>query len=364
MNSILLDSSLIPEARWNTHIACLARLCDAASRGIDIAQVAGLTGLAFRTALAARVSPTGLFLSWAWEPSFRRWLAALGLDADVTAHKTTLQTFDSWLDRQHARIRATIERGFPVMYWDNVGFALILGINDDGYLVSGVPELTVHPEWIAQPQAAAFCSRLMTPSVSTSNKPALHQINQDDLRPVIYPAALFIYVHGVSRFDPEAAYQRSINSACAELLGQIEYPRIMNGKAESAPRFGTNAFTGWREELKDGRVHGFGMVQATQSLIEARRLAMKYLFLLIDNVEPKYRSRIEQAAQFMKRIVEHLQPAAMIFNMPYDPDEQVTQVHWDKCRESLYQVQMTEQTLGRLLGSIAQEYRSAGLTLE
>jgi hypothetical protein len=70
-------------------------------------------------------------------------------------------------------------------------------------------------------------------------------------------------------------------------------------------------------------------------------------------VEPKYRSRIEQAAQFMKRIVEHLQPAAMVFDVPYDPDVQMTQVHWDKCRESLYQVQMTEKTLGRLLGSIA-----------
>jgi hypothetical protein len=329
-----------------------------------MAQVAGLTGLAFRTALAARVSPTGFFLSWAWEPTFRRWLAALGLDADVTAHNSTLPTFDSWLDRQRARIRSTIEKGFPVMYWDNVGFALILGINDDGYLTSGVPEHVVHPEWIAQPQAAAFCSRLMTRSASTSTKPVLHQVKHDDLQSVIYPEALFIYLHGVSRFDPEAAYQQSINSACAELLGQSEYPRTMNGKAESAPRFGTSALAGWREELKDGRVHGFGMVQAIQSLIEARRLAMKYLFSLIDNVEPEYRSRIEQAAQFMKRIVEHLQPAAMIFNVPYNPDVQMKPVHWDNCRESLYQVQMTEQTLGRLLGSIARECGSAELTLE
>jgi len=347
-----LDASLMPEARWNTHIACLTRLCDAAGRGPDLIDVAGLTGLAFRTSLARRVSPAGQYLAWAWEPSFRLWLDVLGLDADVAAHRAGRPTYDSWLQRQHERIADTLARGFPVLWWDNVGFALILGEEDGGYLVSGLPSQVVHPFWLTVPETAGLAARLRDPR---SRQPqSVFRVERDDLTSAVEPEALLVYVHGVGRFDPERARARSIALACAELGGRVAYPRLRGDLGrEYEPQFGTEALTRWREELKDGRVHPFGMIQALQSLGEARRLGAEYLGRLADRAEPDREPALRQAAHFFKQIGDYLRPLLRVFDMPLDPDSQMTRARWESGREALYQMQQTEGTAARLLASLA-----------
>lgn len=349
-----LDVALLPEARWNTHIACLTRLCDAAGRGLDLTDVAGLTGLAFRTVLARHASPAGQYLSWAWEPSFRRWLDSLGLDADVAAHHAGRPTYDNWLQRQHGRIADTLARGFPVLYWDNVGFALILGEADGGYLVSGVPSQIVHPFWHKMPETAGLAARLRGARSREPQQP--FRVERGELTSVVEPEALFVFVNGVGRFDQDAAYRASIGRACTELTGRIEYPRLSGDlKRVYEPQFGSEALTRWRDELKAGRVHPFGMIQAAQSLGEARRLAAEYLGRLASRAAPVEQAPLKQAAHFFEQLGGYLRPVLASFDMPLDPDTQMTRAHWEACREALYQVQQTERTAARLLASVGSD---------
>lgn len=344
----------MPEARWNTHLTCLSSLSRAATCGHDLIDIAGITGLAFRTALTRQVTPSGLYRSWAWEPSFRLWLDALGLDADVTTHCAGLPSYDAWLDRQYVLINQTLDRGFPVLHWDNTGFGLILGHEDDNYLLSGVPEFTVHPTWQEQPQVSSFCARLLNPQ--PNEDPLPQAVPRAELTGVIEPEACFIYLQGACRFDPEAAAYSSILRISRELTGQVEYPRHRDSLQNLyEAQFGTAAIARWREELKQGQIHAFGMVQTLQSMSEARRLGAQYLKRLVDRVEQPYRSRIEQAAQFFIRITDHLRPLLAVYDMPLDQEAQNTRLRWDACRDSLFQVQQTEQTAGRLLTSIATE---------
>jgi hypothetical protein len=341
----------MPEARWNTHIACLARLCDAAGRGLDLIDVAGLTGLAFRTSLARQVSPAGQYLGWAWEPSFRQWLDILGLDADVAAHRAGRPTYDSWLQRQHGRIADTLARGFPVLWWDNVGFALILGEEDGGYLVSGLPSQVVHPFWLTAPETAGLAARLRDPRSREPESPC--RVERAELTSVVEREALFVYVHGVGSFDPQQAYLSSLALICAELAGRIAYPRLRGDRGrECEPQFGTEALTRWREDLKGGRVHPFGMIQALQALGEARRLGAEYLSRLADRADPDREPALAKAAHFFTQIGDYLRPSLRHFDMPLNAEQQMTRGHWEASREALYQVQQTEGTAARLLASL------------
>lgn len=354
MPEIILTHEFMPTARWNTHLACLAVLCRAAVRDLDIVDVAGITGLAFRTALTRQATPSGLYRSWAWEPSFRLWLDALGLDADVSTHCAGLSSFDSWLDRQCLLIDETLGRGFPVLHWDNAGFGLILGREGDDYLLSGVPAFAVHPTWHEQPAARAFCARLL--SAKPDDDPRPHRVPRAELTGVIEPDACFVHLHGACRFDAGAAAEAGILRASRELAGQLEYPRRRDSRPHVyEPEYGSGAITRWREDLKAGRVHAFGMIQALQSMGEARRLGAQYLKRLSGRVDAPYRSRVDQAAQFCTRVTEHLRPLLSIYNVPLDEDAQMTRGHWETCREALFQVEQTEQTAGRLLASVAGE---------
>lgn len=343
----------MPEARWHTHLACLERLGDSAMRGLDLADVAGLTGLAFRTALTRQVTPAGLYLSWAWEPSFRRWLSALGLDAEISGHHGGLPGFDAWLGRQHAHIEATLQRGFPVLFWDNAGFSLILGTRGDDYLAAGVAAMTVHPIWHEREETQGFCGRLLDP-LELDAQP--RRLGRSELASVIEPEGLFIYLQGLAPFDQPAAERASLLTAFYELTGRVEFPRVRdNLELVYEPRYGTAALERWREELKDGRVHPFGMILALQALGEARRLAAKYLKRVAERSAPGQQDRLVQAAQFFARIGEHLRPLLGVYRPPLNEEEQMTRLKWDQAREVLYQVQQTEQTAGRLLASLAQE---------
>ncbi len=354
VSELRLDDALMPPACWNTHLACLQRLCDAAGHGLDHADVAGITGLGFRTALCREVTPSSLYHTWSWAEHFRVWLDALGLDAEIAAHRTDLQSFDGWLARQHAQISATLERGFPVLYWDNLGFALILGAEAGGYWVSGIPAKVIHPLWRELREARELYARAIDGQVYDSTLPKL--VARDSIAPVLDADALLVHVHGAARFNHERALQDGLYAAWTELTGRIEYPRVLdNLELVFEPRFGSLALERWREELKYGRVHAFGQIMAVQSQAEARRWAAQYMRRVLPLVEDQLRPRLEQVAQFMERVVALWRPVQSAFDVPLNEKEQMTQARWETCREALYQVQQTEGTASRVLGAIVRE---------
>ena len=76
--AIQLRDQLFPDAIWNTHISGIKSLSDAADRGLDLVEVAGITGLAFRAALCRQVTPPSLYQTWAWSPELLRCTATSG----------------------------------------------------------------------------------------------------------------------------------------------------------------------------------------------------------------------------------------------------------------------------------------------
>ena len=351
---IRLSNSLMPEVRWNTHLACLQRLCEAAQRGLDLVEVAGLTGLAFRTALCTRATPASLYHTWAREPYFRQWLDALGLDAEVSCHDASLPSFDAWMARQPAAVAAALEHGFPVLYWDNLAYGLVLGASDGEFYISGIPAQVVHPLWQGHAAAGGLLSRLLEQhNAATLEAKA---VAQEQLSPVLDNDALFVYVHGLGGFDAELAAARSLQVAAGELSGRLVYPRILdNASNVQAAEFGTAALARWREEMKDGSVHAFGMILNVQALAEARRLGWQYLKRLPERLPASCTARLQQACEFFERIVTHWRDAQAVFDVPLNVDTQMTRAGLEKCREAIYQVMQTEQTAGRLLAGIAQE---------
>jgi len=213
--------------------------------------------------------------------------------------------------------------------------------------------MTVHQIWHEREETQGFCARLLDP-LELDAQP--RRLSRAELASVIEPEGLFVYVHGLAPFDREAAETASIRRACLELAGKVEFPRIRDDFSHVyEPRFGTGAIDRWRDELKDGRVHAFGMLLALQALGESRRLAAKYLKRVAERSASGQQDRLLQAAQFFSHSGEHLRPLLNIYRPPLNEDEQMTRLNWDLAREVLYQVQQTEQTAGRLLASVAQE---------
>ena len=337
---------------WNSHLACLERLAAAVARGLDIVDCAGLTGIAFRVSLCRQVTPMGLYHSWAWAPQFTRWLDCLGLDADVAVQQPSNRAFHNWLSRQRLRITACLERGLPVIFWDNCTFATITGEDEDSYYVSGIPAILLHPLWFEQSQAEAVCARAFT---EEEREP--FAVPRQGIAPALEDNALFITPAGVSAYNAEQAAMESVYWAYRELAGLIEFPRRLDDiNTVYEPQFGTAALLRWREELQDKLVHAFGQIVAVQALFEARRLAVHYLKRLPERLPVKSRSRIEQAAGIMARVLDYLLPLTGMFALPLDPDTQLRQGRRDACREALYQVEQTERTVARLLASVAREY--------
>lgn len=354
VNELRLDDALIPAQCWNTHVACLQRLCDAAGLGLDHADVAGITGLAFRTALCREATPPSLYHTWSWAEHFRVWLDALGLDAEVCTHDTRLHSFAAWLSRQHEQIAATLQRGFPVLYWDNLGFALILGAETGGYWVSGIPAQVVHPLWHGIAEARELLSRLADPRAPESCRARL--VARECIAPVLDTAAGLVYVHGTAQFNRDQALLDGLYAAWRELTGRIEFPRVTSDiELAYEPRYGTLAFERWREELKYGRVHEFGQIMAVQSQAEARRWAAQYLRRVLPLIDAAVQPRLAQVAQFMEQVVAHWRPAQSAFDVPLNEAEQVTTSRWETCREALYQIQQTEGTASRVLGAIVRD---------
>jgi hypothetical protein len=354
VNPAALNDSLMPRPCWNTHVACLQRLCDAAGLGLDLIDVAGITGLAFRTALCTQVTPASLYHTWSWSACFRVWLDLLGLDADIAEHNTALRGYDAWAGRQQEQIRATLARGFPVLYWDNLGFALILGVEGDGYLVSGVPAFTVHPLWREQPEAAEFLARVIDPADRESLAPKLAVA--DCFTPTLDDGALLVYVHGVAPFRQRQALLEGLLAAWRELSGMVEHPRVKDtAQAVYAPQFGTAALKRWDDELRDGSIHPFGQIMAVQALAEARRWAWQYLKRVSELVEPKHQETLGQVAEFLRRVTDYWRQVQGIYNVPLDEKAQLREVNRQLCRDVIYQVQQTEETARRLLGSVVSE---------
>ena len=57
----------------------------------------------------------------------------------------------------------------------------------------------------------------------------------------------------------------------------------------------------------------------------------------------------------MGRVNQHWRKVLPIWSLPVDSDRQMTATGWNLLRESLYQIQQTEETAARLLGSVAKE---------
>lgn len=347
-----LDPAFMPEPLWHSHLACLDRLAASCARGLDLTDIAGLTGIAFRTALCRQTTPTGLHHSWAWAPQFTRWLDCIGIDADVSVQQPSHRSFVGWQARQHAAFHRSIERGLPAMYWDNVAFALIVGEDHEHYLVSGVPEQLLHPLWHEQTQASALCQRTYT---RQGREPFV--VPRTSIAPTLDDNALAIVLEGPSLFDAEQAALESVYWAYCELSGLVEYPRKLDDlELAYEPQFGSPAIVRWMDELQDKLVHPFGQIVAVQALYEARWHAVRYLKRLPERLPAASRGRVEQAAGILARVIEYLRPITGMFGLPLDPDNQLRQGRRDACREALYQVEQTERTVARLLGGVAREY--------
>ncbi len=353
--ALRLEPAWLPEPLWNSHLACLAGLSAACARGLDLVDCAGLTGIAFRTALCRQVTPAGLHHSWAWAPQFSRWLDCLGLDADIAAHYPSHRAFHAWLARQQLGITACLERGLPAMFWDNCAFSTILGEDAENYYTSGIPQRLLHPLWFEQTQAAAVCARAFE---SAARDP--FAVPRREIAPVLDDNALFITLAGVSNFNPEQAAMESVYWAYRELAGLIEFPRRLDDlEIAYEPQYGTQALLRWRDELQDKLIHAFGQITAVQALFEARRLAVLYLKRLPDRLPAEAKGRIEQAGGILARVLDYLRPLTGMFDLPLDPENQLRQGRRDACREALYQVEQTERTVARLLASVAREYLDA-----
>jgi class 3 adenylate cyclase len=335
-----------PELCWNTHLACMERLAGAVSQPHDLVDVAGLTGLAFRNAWCQHTGPQALYFSWAWVESFREWFELLGLDVDIAIHNSEHLGFSNWLQRQVMDINSVIGRGLPVMFWDSLGFNIIAGRQGGTYLTGKVDPGRLHPIWHTHPGARPLIDRW-------DSEDPLVPVGLAGLQPRLEPDALFVMLHGVTRYNIVDAAYLSLYAAVRELEGVIAYPRHKDDILHrTRPQYGQDAYRRLMAELKEGNVDHFGLVQGVQSTYELRLLAWKYLKRVASRVEPQYEPRILQAAEFMHRICKRWQSVAPQLNVPLDPTTQLAPRLLGECAAACYDISRTEDTLARLIRSI------------
>ncbi len=348
---------------WNSHIATLAHVCRATGLEWDTADIAGVTGAAFRVALCVGVTPPSLYHTWSFPQYFTLWLGALGIDAAVTWHPGAAPGAKQWLERARGYAARSLDAGFPVIYWDNLAFSVITGRGDDGFLSAGIARAMVHPDLANPHTQAPYLPRLAdAPSAGQGDSGEAHaapfplQISLDELTCDVSDDLFFACPLGAFDVDRELAVHDGIVRLARELSGEVEYPRRY-----SPPGFSCNALYGLSaiarqiEELRQGFAHHFGLVQFIQSQAEGRRWGVDFLKRSTQALPQEYAPRVAQAAEFMGRAARRWLELARRHATPLDAKAQLGREDLAACAEELYQVHKTEETARRLLVSVAEE---------
>jgi hypothetical protein len=353
-------------ATWNSHITSLAHLAGAvqAKGGVEVrrihaAEVAGLTGAAFRMALCERCTPPSLYLTWSHPHYFAQWLAALGIDAAVLWHPAGAAGAGCWLKRVRELARQSVALGYPVMYWDNLAFSVITGVQGERFVSAGIQREVVHPA-LADPLTGAP----YLPRLAGDDNPGPFELGltSDELTGQINGDMFFACPLGAIEVDSESALVSSIESISRELAGSIEYPRSLTAAGFSGEtQYGLAALGRLIEELKDAQVHHFGLVQFIQSQAEARRWGVEYLKCAAGQLPADIAPRLSQAAVFFERSRQRWQELARRFSLPLDADSQMTRESQRGCADELYQIHKTEETARRLISGLIAEYKRDSL---
>lgn len=345
-------TSVLPVHCWNTAVSCLACLADSLSLDLPFEHVAGLSGEAFRLPLFANTAPGSWQHSVSWPHAALNWMESLGIDAEICWTDSAAASADNWLSRQRTLISETLGSGLPVMYWDNLAWAVILAEDADSYLVSGIPALHI-PDGL--PHAEALRRRSF--GVEGHGPDGAFRIPREELRPLFEGDQLFIHPRGLAASDPEYRLAMALARAANELGGVVNWPRLVDSSGQRlSPLFGTAAMERLAMELKGGEPGLDGLISSMQTLLEMRRAALRWLSDLVAETEGELQPRLKQAAEFMRRIVAGLRPVAADFALPADPRTQLRKELLERNANALYEVRRTEETLTRLLRGISGDF--------
>lgn len=382
---------------WNSHIAALAHVCRAAAhhgneeqstdtgqgaaasqggdtlpngghtQGYRTADVAGITGAAFRTALCEGATPPGLYLSWSFPHYFVEWFDALGLDAAVLWHPAGAPGAACWLKRARDIARRSLDMGYPVVYWDNLAFSVITGLQGERFLSSGIMRDALHPVLADPATDAPYLPRLAGPDRAG---PFELNLSLDELAGPFNDDLFFACPLGLFETARETAAIDGIVRCARELAGHLDYPRRYSAPGLGCtPHYGLPALERLVGELKQGRVHHFGLVQFIQSQAEGRRWGVEFLrraaalpgaSSALEPDQPEAQSAdaaplLSQAAVFIERSLVRWNELARRFDVPFDAAVQLSRESLTDCAEHLYQIHRTEETACRLLASVANE---------
>lgn len=348
MTTIKPDS-LLPRYCHNTAVSCLTCLCDVLQLDLPFSHVAGFSGEAFRFPAFAGCAPGAWQHSQGWPQAALYWLELLGMDAQLEWMDNSLSLADGWAARQYLLVSDTLSRGLPVMYWDSLGWSLVLGADDAGYLSSGLPD-SCRPDGT---EDSAFTGVNFFGREGHGEDGAF-RIGRDALCSLQSAESLFIYPLGRLPLDRGYRLGLALQRAADELAGRVGWPRLLDSLGNRLePLFGAPAMERLATELRDDSFSLEGLSQYLSTTLEMRRAGQLWLRDMAGSSGPGIRPRLEQAAEFTRRVVEALRPFESSFSKELDPRSRRSEANRRKAVDVLYEIRRTEETLSRLLRGIA-----------
>lgn len=342
------NSAAMPPKLWNTHIACMHAMCNAAGLKFSAADVAGRTGLAFSTAVRTGRGIEAVHTGWDWLRSFPLWFDALGLRAETSWASRSMQGYPAWLATQQSRIQDSLQRGVPAMYWDYSGFALVLGIAQDGFLVSGVPDYWVPAELAGLPEFEAFNARAINAEGEQPKQASYDAIASPG------PDSFVLTASKQDEANDRNSFEAAWKSILSGLNGMHEFVRVRDANNNPVHfHFGTDAYEHWLKMFDDPQHNAKGMAVQLHSTIELRKFAVQFLRSPGTGIADD--PRILKAMDFYSQSLKLWQVLESAYPWPPDPDRPRHHGRRGELKDALYEIMRTEQTAGRLIAAAAQQ---------
>lgn len=329
---------------WNTHIACLARVCDYAGLPFDTVDVAGMTGLAFRTIAVRGLPPGGMYHTWSFPYYFQQWFDALGIVAIVGEHDTSESTYVGWLGFWQEITSQSIASGYPVVFWDNVCFNLLTAVDDGCYSTAVIPASIVPPGL----ESMGFSPRV---SSTQPGESIVAKLPESQITPEVGSRAFLACPILHSETDPELAALRSLNFVCSEMKGQLPYTRAFDDAGDFMPMFGNRAVSMIGQEVGSSCFNAFGAQLAVYTVAEARQLGCRYLKRIRDRLGDKAKPRLELTAEFLDRTAAMWAKVCLAWDEPAEKRKQAAP-DFAKIKDVLFEIQRTEDTAHKVVAGL------------
>ncbi len=306
MQGLLLDARLLP-----SRSSLLAALAACAPSRYTTAQVAGLSGLAFRLQIDPEVSPASAVM-FPWAQELPGMFSRLGLDCDLVYADRAEPQFDARVIRALAQSVDALRRGAPSLVWGVhlPEFGILRGYDPDRreFFVSGVLDGRGGSNALSYDRLGRSCD--VPVLLVASPKRATSDSDADALRAALNNA--LDLGHGLS---------------------------ARTGRAQA----GLSAYGVWCEALRSGRIDPSGHAYNAQLLAEMRSLVAPFLIDASTFSGEEAAEELRLAATAYQRAAAQLVELAADFPFPLPDGNCLTTVASDRHAEWLTQAAATER---------------------